>query len=270
MKCQVRRPQNVVAPQGQLSAGPCRVMGGPRGVLRGEAMVGLLVTGGALVAAPQVPVSTRTPARTHQSRATGRRVAGARLRAGPTGRRDAEGWGPGISSRAGGAGLTGRNRRGACTACHGGAGPMSEICGLDTVSSAGAGVYVSTERNATIGRGRFCWRPLKCPSLSPGALCTQATLKQPCEVASAQHAHIEKKSRGASPRGVLESQNHRNRREGQRTEFQRSEHQSRQRPSRMRMTGKANHTHTTRDNQCCRPGNRGSCSEPRNAGRLVR
>jgi hypothetical protein len=37
--------------QGQFSAGPCRVMGGPRGVLRGGAMVDLMVPGCALVAA---------------------------------------------------------------------------------------------------------------------------------------------------------------------------------------------------------------------------
>ena len=96
MKCQVSRPRSVVALQGQLSAGPCRVMVGSRGERRGGAMVGLLVPGRALVAAAQVPVSTRTPTRTRQSRATRRRVAGARLRAGPTGRRDARAAFPGL------------------------------------------------------------------------------------------------------------------------------------------------------------------------------
>ena len=40
-------------------------------------------------------------------------VAGAGQSAGLTGRKGRSGWGPGIASRAGGAGLTGRNRRGA-------------------------------------------------------------------------------------------------------------------------------------------------------------
>jgi hypothetical protein len=34
MKCQVMRPQGVVALQGQLLVGPRRVMGGTRGVTR--------------------------------------------------------------------------------------------------------------------------------------------------------------------------------------------------------------------------------------------
>ena len=41
MKCQVSRPQGVVALQGQLLAAPRRVMGGTRGVLRGGEMVDL-------------------------------------------------------------------------------------------------------------------------------------------------------------------------------------------------------------------------------------
>jgi hypothetical protein len=79
---------SVVALQGQFSASPCRVMGGPRGELRGSAVVGLMVLGRALVAATHGPVSTRTPTRTRQSRATGQRVAGAGLRTGLTGRWD--------------------------------------------------------------------------------------------------------------------------------------------------------------------------------------
>jgi hypothetical protein len=41
MKCQVMHLQGVVALQGQLLAGPRRVMGGTRGMLRGGAMVDL-------------------------------------------------------------------------------------------------------------------------------------------------------------------------------------------------------------------------------------
>jgi hypothetical protein len=52
------------------------------------------------------------PTSTHASRVTAWCVAGAGLRAGLTGRKGLSGWGPGIASRAGGAGLTGRNRRG--------------------------------------------------------------------------------------------------------------------------------------------------------------
>jgi hypothetical protein len=52
----------------------------------------------------------RTGAR--RSQATDRALGGARLRAGLTGRRGRSGRYPGIASRAGGAGLTGRNRKG--------------------------------------------------------------------------------------------------------------------------------------------------------------
>ena len=41
MKCQVSRPRGIIALQGQLLAGPRRVMGGTRGMLRGGAMVDL-------------------------------------------------------------------------------------------------------------------------------------------------------------------------------------------------------------------------------------
>ena len=72
-------------------------------------------------------------------------------------------------------------------------------------------------------------------------------------------------------RSSAQSQNRRNRREGQSTEFQRSEHRSRQRTNRMRMTGKANHTHTTHDNRRSRYSRQGRRSHgTRNAGRLVR
>jgi hypothetical protein len=96
MKCQVRRPQCPVALQGQPSAGPCRVMGGTRG----ECVTGrwwvCWCRARPWVAANQVPASTRTPARTRQSRATGQRVAGARLRAGLTGRGDPRAGLPGL------------------------------------------------------------------------------------------------------------------------------------------------------------------------------
>ena len=45
MKCQVMRPRGVVALQGQLLAGPRRVMGGARGVRRGDG--GYVVAAGA-------------------------------------------------------------------------------------------------------------------------------------------------------------------------------------------------------------------------------
>ena len=65
-----------------------------------------------LVVGAYVPASVRMRARARGSRATAGRVAGVGLRAGLTGRKGLSGWGPGISSRADGAGHTGRNRRG--------------------------------------------------------------------------------------------------------------------------------------------------------------
>ena len=50
-----------VALQGQFSAGPCRVMAGPRGELRGGALAGLMVPSRAFVAAAHGPVSTANP-----------------------------------------------------------------------------------------------------------------------------------------------------------------------------------------------------------------
>jgi hypothetical protein len=51
-----------------------------------------------------------------ESRATTHRVRGAELRTGLTGRKGCKTRGPGISSRAGGTGLTGRNRKSRCPA----------------------------------------------------------------------------------------------------------------------------------------------------------
>jgi hypothetical protein len=66
MKCQVSRPQGVVALQGQFSAGPCRVMAGPRGEPRGGTLAGLMVLERAFVAAAHGPVSTQTSTRSRQ------------------------------------------------------------------------------------------------------------------------------------------------------------------------------------------------------------
>jgi hypothetical protein len=63
------------------------------------------------VAAAQVPASIRMGTRARRSHAIEQRVRGARLRAGLTGRMGRSGPFPGIASRAGGAGLTGRNRK---------------------------------------------------------------------------------------------------------------------------------------------------------------
>ena len=100
----------VFALQGQLLAGLRRVMGGPRGVWRGDGgslwlprVRGGCRCGRSGVDAHGNPGTSITCNRTARW--------GAELRAGLTGRMGRSGRFPGIASRAGGAGLTGRNRR---------------------------------------------------------------------------------------------------------------------------------------------------------------
>ena len=101
MKCQVRRTQCPVALQGQLLAGPCRVMGGPRGELRGGAMVDLLVPGS--------PVGCRGPGSGNDANAnpdttiTCNRTARSQgeAKSWPYRPKGRTGWVPGIASRAG-------------------------------------------------------------------------------------------------------------------------------------------------------------------------
>ncbi len=92
MKCQVTGPRVFVALQGQFLAGTHRVMGRTRGGLR---------SGVAADANPCVLIACND----------GRRC-GVRLRTGLTGRKGCLCRFPGIASRAGGPGLTGRNRMG--------------------------------------------------------------------------------------------------------------------------------------------------------------
>jgi hypothetical protein len=99
--------------KGSSQQAPCRVMGGPRGGLRGGAMVDLLVPGS--------PVGCRgqgsgidanpNPDRSITCNRTARSRGGAK--SWPYRPKGRTSWVPGIASRAGGAGLTGRNRMGA-------------------------------------------------------------------------------------------------------------------------------------------------------------
>ena len=105
-------PQGVVALQGQLSAESCRVMGGTRGVWRGGAMVDSWL--------PRMRVRcrcVRSGVDPHANPSTSiacNRTARWRGEAmsWPYRPNGLPGRFPGIASRAGGAGLTGRNRKG--------------------------------------------------------------------------------------------------------------------------------------------------------------
>jgi hypothetical protein len=90
---------------------PCAGWYACAGTLRGGRAIRVGRDRGGRAPAPanrDAPMSTST----HALRAPKRRVAGVELRAGLTGRKGLAGWGPGIASRADGAGLTGRNRKG--------------------------------------------------------------------------------------------------------------------------------------------------------------
>ena len=112
MQFQVTRSLSCVALSGQFSAGTCRVQGGMRGRVRGVGQRDLVWAAGAFVVRPcDVPAAMPGPAFAHISRAPVLCGAGARLRAALTGRYATRACFPGFSPRAGGAGLTGRNRR---------------------------------------------------------------------------------------------------------------------------------------------------------------
>jgi hypothetical protein len=78
---------------------------------------GFMCTANAGAVRPDLPAATSMATSTRESRAPARCVAGALLRAALTGRNGEWAGFPGFAPRAGGAGLTGRNRRGVNQPC---------------------------------------------------------------------------------------------------------------------------------------------------------
>ena len=111
MKCQVRRSPSPVALSGQILVSSRRVPDGARGRIRFGSDGEFVVAAGVILVRRSHVLSLRQGHLGTGIACTHRARAGVRLRAGLTGRSaDLAGF-PGLSPRAGRAGLTGRNRK---------------------------------------------------------------------------------------------------------------------------------------------------------------